>query len=306
MDGRLSTSFVCLGGDRETGVGEVNEVDLDAAARRRIREEADRHVSLTPAGSGMAWLNAYLPAEQAAACQRSLHDEAARQRAAGDPRTSSQLMCEALVERLTGESAEALAANVSVVMTDRALLGAADDPAHLVGVGPIPARVARDMATRASSWLRRFLTDPVDGSLTHGDTRRRRFDGALRDLVIARDQHCRGIQCSSPIRDIDHLDPHAGGGRTVLTNGQGLSEGCHITRDDPRMHVSRDTDTGVVTWTTPTGLTWRSLPPPSQVTGLDRTRRWFRRELLHPPVSRGERHLVRYAARDLRYQRCRC
>ena len=176
----------------------VAEIDPDAALQRTVRERADRHLQLSPAGSGMAWLNAYLPAEHATAAYTAVHDHAKALRAAGDPRTTGHLMCDTLVERLTGVDTGAIPSQINVVMTDATLLGMSDDPAHLVGGGPLAAPHARELATNGHAWLRRFLTDPVDGSLTHGDPRRRRFDGSLRDLVIARDQHCQGIQCGTP------------------------------------------------------------------------------------------------------------
>jgi len=93
-------------------------------------------------------------------------------------------------------------------------------------------------------------------------------------------------------RVVNQVDPDAAARRRI--------------REQADRHLTRDPDTGVVTWTTPTGLTWRGLPPPNQVTSLDPTQRWLRHELLHPPVSRGERHLARYATHHLRHQRCRC
>jgi hypothetical protein len=251
----------------------------------------------------MAWLNAYLPAEQAVAAHTSLREHAKSQRAAGDPRTSSHLMCDTLVERLTGLATGAIAAaHVSVVMTDTTLLGLSNQPAHLVGAGPLPAPYAQLLASGDDAWLRRFLTDPVDGSLTHGDPKRRRFDGALRDLVIARDQHCQGIQCTAPIRDIDHLEEHSQGGPTTLDNAQGLSQACHLSRDDPRMRVTRNPDTAVTTWTTPSGLTWHNLPPPSHAPGnLTPTQRRLRHLLIHPPSSTMENQTIQVLITHLRH-----
>lgn len=283
------------------------EIDPDAASRRRVREAAHKHVKLNDAGSGMAWLNAYLPAEHAVAAYNSVHEHARGVYAAGDPRTVSHIMCDTLVERLTGAATDTLPAHVNVTMTDATLLGLSDQPAHLQGIGSLPADAARKLSTTSAAWLKRFLTDPVDGSITVGDVRRRRFDGALRDLVLIRDQHCRGIQCASPIRDIDHIQPHAVGGPTTSVNAEGLSENCHITRDDPRMQVYRDEITSVVTWTTPTGLTYRSLPPPSLAPGsLSRTQRHLRSVLIHPPESPMERLTLRYAVSQLRGTRRRC
>ncbi|MGA9346835.1 MAG: DUF222 domain-containing protein [Nocardioidaceae bacterium] len=288
----------------------VAQIDPDAAIRRRVREHADQHLQLHPAGSGMAWLNAYLPAEHAVAAYNAVHEHARSRYAAGDRNdatsTVSQLMCDTLVQRLTGTTTDAIPAHVNVIMTDTTLLGLGNDPAHLIGAGPLDAATARTLATSSTAWLRRFLTDPVDGSLTHGDSRRRRFDGTLRDLIIARDQHCRGIQCASPIRDIDHINPHACGGPTTQANGQGVSGNCHTTREDPRMHVHQDPTTTVITWTTPSGLTYNTLPPPAHTPGLTRRQRNLRKQLLHPPPSTLEQHLTRELITHLRTTRRRC
>jgi hypothetical protein len=95
------------------------------------------------------------------------------------------------------------------------------------------------------------------------DSRRRRVDGTLRHAVLVADQHCRGINCASPIRDIDHIHPYARGGDTSFTNSQGLSKACHTTRDHPAMQVTADPGSRMTTWHTPTGLTHHSLPPPT-------------------------------------------
>jgi hypothetical protein len=285
----------------------VAEIDPDAALQRTVRERADRHLQLSPAGSGMTWLNAYLPAEHATAAYTAVHDHAKALRAAGDPRTTSHLMCDTLVERLTGVDTSAIPSQINVVMTDATLLGPSDDPAHLVGGGPLAAPHARELATNGHAWLRRFLTDPVDGSLTHGDPRRRRFDGSLRDLVIARDQHCQGIQCGRRIRDIDHVTAYADGGTTTLDDGQGIDRACHTSREDPRMRVQRSAGTGVTTWTTPSGLTWRGLPPAHQLAGpaLSEQRRW-RRQLLHPSESVCQQHLVDVLVTELKHRHQLC
>ena len=160
--------------------------------------------------------------------------------------------------------------------------------------GPIPAPVARLITTTGNTWVKRLYTDPLDGSLTGADTRRRRFDGALRDFITIRDQHCRGINCVSPIRDIDHPIQYAAGGPTTAENSQGLSKNCHTAREHPRMKVAPDPDTGAITWTTPTNRTFRSLPPPALGAGATTAdQRRHRNWILHPPRSHVEQRFIR-------------
>ena len=78
-------------------------------------------------------------------------------------------------------------------MTDRTLLAGGDEPAHLVGLGPLPAPMARDLArdTDADVWLRRLFTRPEDGALVAMESRRRLFPDRLRRFLVLRDQTCR-------------------------------------------------------------------------------------------------------------------
>src|SRR5699024_6949678 len=66
--------------------------------------------------------------------------------------------------------------------------------------GAEPATVAA-----ATVWIRRLFTDLATGRLLARDSRKRLFTGALRDLVIARDQSCRNAWCGAPIRHVDHI-----------------------------------------------------------------------------------------------------
>lgn len=86
----------------------------------------------------------------------------------------------------------------------------------------------------ARVWLRRLFTDPPTGRLVSQDARRRAFTGALRHLVIARDQTCRNAWCGAPIREVDHVQRFADGGRTDADNGRGLCRRCNLARERPR------------------------------------------------------------------------
>jgi len=277
-------------------------LDPSAVHRRRQEAIAERHVRLTDVGAGMANLGAYVPAELGVACIESLRGAAVKARAAGDKRTLGQLMTDRLVSRVTGlDDAAVPPVHVNLVMSDSTLLGLDDSPAHLTGCGPLPASVARHLATSGSSWLSRLLTDPIDGTVRAVDSRRRRFDGDLRELALLRDQHCQGILCASPIVDIDHIVEFSRGGPTALANAQGLSKNCHVGRGDPRMRVHRDSATDVVTWKTPSGLVHRNLPPPALGSGTGSPSQVrLRRLLLHPPPSPAECALLSYLVRQRR------
>jgi len=133
----------------------------------------------------------------------------------------------------------------------------------------------------------------VDGSIAQMDNHRRLVDGSLRNLVVTADQRCRGIRCTSSIRDVDHVIEHRFGGATSFRNSQGLSKGCHVSREHPQMVVLADQRSRACTWTTPTGLTHVSLPPPAMGPGsLDRRQIHLRHWIARPPPSAVERAVV--------------
>ncbi|WP_192498724.1 DUF222 domain-containing protein [Ornithinimicrobium pratense] len=103
-----------------------------------------------------------------------------------------------------------------------------------------PAREQRrqvavpEAAPSATVWVRRLYTDPVSGVLTDRDNRKRLFTGALRALLVSRDQTCRNSWCGAPVRHIDHVQRHADQGSTDAENGRGLCARCNLARERPR------------------------------------------------------------------------
>lgn len=197
----------------------------------------------------------------------------------------------------TGEPA----VEVGIVIAASSLLGVDDDPAQLVGYGTISAALARQLATGPSVFARRLVCDPITGELIEADTRKRLFDGPLRTFIAAADQTCRRPGCESPIREFDHLEDHATGGPTNGANGTGYCRPDHTTKHTPGWQVQRSPEWDVarqvwqppppwdwnrrrasglpdpmhgtaplrrlphrpmITWTTPTGHTYASPPPP--------------------------------------------
>ncbi len=162
---------------------------------------------------------------------------------------------------------------MNLIMTDRALFGDDDEPAHLAGYGPIPAPLARALLARhpdttTSStrvFLRRLYTRPGTGQLVAMDSRQRLFPDPARRFLLARDQICRTPWCGAPIRHLDHITPHTKGGPTTLTNGQGLCAACNLTKEAPGWHHTtnpNDPHDTTVHITTPTGHHHTSRPPP--------------------------------------------
>ena len=262
LDGRLTTA-----GDQQvaTLAKEIGyRLDPGSALRRVRGAHADRRVGVRPAPDTMTYLTGFLPVAQGVACHTALRREADSRRAAGDPRTRSQIMADTLVERLTGQAtAESTPVEVAMIVTDQTLLGGGDEPGHLDGYGPVPAPVVRQLTRDADRvWLRRLFTNPTDGSLVAMDSKARLFEGQLRRFVILRDQICRNPWCDAPIRHVDHLTRAADGGETSADNGQGLCEACNYAKESPGWRTHRvEGPRHPIELTTPTGHRYRSRAP---------------------------------------------
>jgi hypothetical protein len=271
-------------------------LDPHAFTARSKGAVGDRRVTLRPAPDTMSRLSGLLPVASGVAAFAALSRQADGLKAAGDERSRGQIMADTLVERLTGQTtAAAVPVEIELVMTDSTLLadtdtdtnidtgtgtdidsdtgtdtdagGWADEPAHLVGFGPVPAPVASDLVrdTQAGVWVRRVFTRPADGALVGMESRRRLFPDRLRRFLVLRDQTCRTPWCGAPIRHADHVVPAETGGPTSEANGQGLCVACNLAKQAPGWQA-RPGPGGAgqtVTITTPTRNTDTSRPPPS-------------------------------------------
>ncbi|WP_180802157.1 HNH endonuclease [Kytococcus schroeteri] len=248
-------------------------LDPEGHVAHIARQREERHVSVRPTPDTMAVLSALLPATQAVAVWGALDRAARSLRAAGDERSLAQLRADVLTERVTGQAlADGPVVELQVVVPagavfgGEAVLGAltdSDAPATLVGHGPIPAPMARDLVRRAQRCtLRRLLVDPESGTLVDRDARRRTFSRADRDLLVARDETCRTPWCDAPVREADHVEPWAAGGPTTPDNGQGLCQHCNQVKNHPAWDTvaqldARGRQTSVET-TTPSGHRYTS------------------------------------------------
>jgi hypothetical protein len=141
--------------------------------------------------------------------------------------------------------------------------------ATVTGMGPLPAPLARDLIdqSRGVKHVRRLRTTP--GGHLCGIDARRRFTGALADLIEARDQTCRVPFCGAPIRHLDHVQRHADSGPTALTNGRGLCARHNLVQEQPGwtavvVHDGLGERPHAVRTTTPTGHVYvgRAPDPP--------------------------------------------
>jgi hypothetical protein len=321
-DRREVDALVCADPSALVGVGtrqlvasaRAHSARLDPAAivRRARRAQSERCVTLRPAPDTMTYLTALLPVAQGvavyAALTRAAEAAAAAPAAreldgrsggsesmeadggrAGVRRGRGQIMADTLVELVTGQkSASAVPVTVNLVLSDAALLGAGHEPARLLGGGPVPAQVARELVSAGldadAAWLRRLYADP-GGDLVAMTSRARFHPGGLAEFLRIRDQGiCRTPYCGAPVRHIDHIVPAAAGGPTSAANGEGLCVACNLVKEAPGWarapveHAGPEHRAGhTVRTTTPTGHRYVSraptLPPPcrpdASVAGAD-------------------------------------
>lgn len=286
--------------------GELNRPKLTARCRRlreklhpetltarRVRATSDRRVVFEPDQDGMAWLNAYLPAEQALALHTTVDAAARSLRAADDPRTLPQLRADVLADLLLGTGGSAggsagttpgsgascrcgsgssgngqgrfprsAAAKIVVTVPVFSLMGLTDESAELEGYGPIPADTARMLAAGATSWLR-LLTHPFTGAVLGLDRTRYRPSEDLRTWVQLRNRTCSFYGCSRPAGrcDLDHLLAWADDGATGPDNLFPACRRHHMLKHRTDWTPSPDPGGGL-TWLSPGGRTYTTPPEP--------------------------------------------
>ncbi|MCK9794489.1 HNH endonuclease [Isoptericola sp. 4D.3] len=213
-------------------------IDPDGAQERHEASRAERYVRLEPADDAMAYLTAYLPADAAARAFAAVDD--------------------------LGQASRGV---VRVSVAASTLLGSDDLPAILAGHGPIPAAMARALASDPDAVWQRLFTDPSSGVLTDVSSRSYRPSERLRAAVVARDVTCTFPGCRVPAAssDLDHVEPYDPGSDAVQTHGGNLHALCrthHRAKTVGGWRVARDPSTGTTTWTAPTGHRFARGPEP--------------------------------------------
>ncbi len=241
----------------------------ETIVKRRRRAEERRNVGVEPAPDGMAWLNAYLPAEQAAAIDDRLTRAALHLRGQdGETRSTGQLRADVLTDLLvhagmdTGPAA-GIHAEPAVTVPVLALLGLSEEPATLDGYGPIPADAARQLCADAKSFYR-ILTHPETGArLSYGRTRYRP-PADLARAVRKRDEMCPFAGCRKHGKacQIDHTRAFRADGGRGETDAGNLGPPCethHGLKTRAGWKMTQPIP-GVFEVTTPAGRTYTDRP----------------------------------------------
>lgn len=144
---------------------------------------------------------------------------------------------------------------VNVTIDLPTLLGLAENPGQLAGYGPIPASVARELASDAR-W-KRFITEPQTGNLLDFGRESYQPPQHLKDFLIARDRRCRfpGCRRSALLSDLDHAESWESGGVTSPDNIGALCRRHHRLKTHGGWKIESFGD-GSCTWTSPLGKTF--------------------------------------------------
>ncbi len=244
---------------------------------RSARALEDRGFWVSPLADGMAQVGAILPAVEAMAIDNRVTRIATALRTGpGERRTLAQLQADAFADLLLGADAHTAGATGRSAATRRAagrirpqvqvtvplmsMVHLSEDPAELIGYGPIDSAAALELAARAPL-LRRLITDPFTGAPVATDPNSYRLDTATRHWIRARDRHCRfpGCQRRAEATDIDHTTGWADGGRSSPGNLALLCRHHHRLKDTGGWRASQD-DRAQLHWTSPAGRTYTTRP----------------------------------------------
>lgn len=266
---------------------QIEAADPRGELRRHQHARTRRHVTMRPGEHGMATISAHLSALDAAKIRKRLSLEAERLRAQGDRRGHEAIQADTFADTLLGRSdgMDPTRLDIGVILTDRALLTPSrGDIARIEGYGPVSSESLREElrsvlsskrqemdaalgadgpAARAA--LRRLYTHPTTGELVAMESVGRAFPPALARFILWRDVTCRGPFCDAPIRQTDHITPHAAGGRTCSDNGEGVCAHCNDKEQQTRTVQRDDAPENPghrVTWTSRSGITRTTTADP--------------------------------------------
>ncbi|MFJ6375747.1 DUF222 domain-containing protein [Pseudarthrobacter oxydans] len=249
----------------------------ESLEKRHAKGVADRRVEYRPDQDGMAWLSAYLPADQAIAGWNRLNALSRAAQGPTEPRTLTQLSADHFAQAILtsgtktsiGDGAgigtdltpsSSIRAQVLVTVPVLSLMGVTDEPAMLDGYGPIPASMARDLVANGADSFYRVLVDPRDGAPLEIGRSSYRVTKAMRNWLRLRDGQCPFPGCSNPSLDneADHLLAWHHGGTTGISN---LGQPCpkhHKLRHTSRWKPTPATKNQPPGWTSPTGRHYTS------------------------------------------------
>ncbi|MDQ1703906.1 MAG: hypothetical protein QOF18_272 [Frankiaceae bacterium] len=242
-----------------------------AVAKVHPRTLRDRHadaakdsdVGMDADDDAMAWLTARMPLLDAVIVKKAVDRYALDRKHAGDPRPLGVLRAEGLrvmaegylSGRLTGArpTEHGRPVEVQICATPEAMLGLADSPAEIPGVGPVPIETVRAMAHEAK--LRWLTIDGDTGQLLDRNPTTWRIPAPLHAHADTAYVTSVGPHSTVPaVRcDGEHLITFPLG-RTITANIAPMDRGWHRAKTFGGFLATRRPD-GSIEWLTPLGQT---------------------------------------------------
>ncbi|MEE2570632.1 DUF222 domain-containing protein [Pseudarthrobacter sp. J64] len=230
---------------------------------RHARSVEERRVEFQPDRDGMAWISAYLPADQAAAIWNRLTAVARGLQGPEEARTLTQLRADLYGSWLHGggvTEGTSPRAQVLVTVPVFSLMGVTGEAALLDGYGPIPPSMARQLVANGASSFHRVLVDPRDGAPLEIGRTSYRLTKAMRNWLRLRDGKCPFPGCSNQSLDneADHLLAWDRGGTTGVSN---LGQPCrkhHRLRHSSAWKPTPATRNEPPGWISPSGRPYKS------------------------------------------------
>ncbi len=260
----------------------------EAFITRKTKAAQDRSLNFRSAQDGMAYLEAFLPAETALAAYNTITEAAKKAQGPNEPRTLTQLRADLTAEYLLGtlcrhtanddtsgdgncgpgwkghgkaskRQAPKIKAQIMIMIPLFSLLGITNEAAELGGYGPIPIETALDLAKNQPAWYR-MLTDPVTNIIAKQDRNLYKIPQRTRQWLQTRDGTCRFPGCTRQARftEIDHTIPWPQG-PSEIENLACLCKRHHKLKHKTGWRVTQ-VGCGVLIWQSPSGRTYTSHP----------------------------------------------
>ncbi|WP_461173502.1 HNH endonuclease [Arthrobacter sp. Z1-9] len=245
----------------------------ESIEKRHAKGVADRRVEYRPDQDGMAWLSAYLPADQALAGWNKLTADARGLHGPKETRTLTQLRADLYGAWLLGGTTNGadsdagtaagtspIQAQVLVTVPVFSLMGLTDEPAMLDGYGPIPPSMARQLVANGASSFYRVLVDPRDGAPLEIGRTSYSLTKAMKKALQLRDGRCTFPGCNNPSLDneADHLQAWQHGGHTGISNLAQLCPKHHRLKHATGWTPTQATTIEPPGWISPIGRHYRA------------------------------------------------
>ncbi|WP_380161609.1 HNH endonuclease signature motif containing protein [Kineococcus sp. R86509] len=122
----------------------------------------------------------------------------------------------------------ATSVQVHVRIDATTLLGLDDDEATVDGLGPVPAHVARELATTTGAMWRKVICSPGTRDVIDIGAKAYAITDTMRRFITARDEYCQAPGCHVPAVncDLDHTIPWPQG-QTTAGNLRAYCRGHH-------------------------------------------------------------------------------